>query len=361
MKDNMIDGRIRVKNNIIWYDIWRGHEFNRLHSINVHENYLQDFLNDLKVANITIDELKQYVLIVHTNWEGHNAQDIEPFRTMLWNINFPMTQFGTLFTCFEDTNNLPYPAECVPERLIYIANWHPDLKKQQIQWADLEMQTKCVILMRRASESRCLLARKLLDSFIPEDITITLGTFPDSVPQHWRDIVKPYQYPLVVDEDNIEDTKHNPDHQLFYTSPVQLVVESSHETDISAWRNIFITEKSYKAFAWHQFALWYAVPGTVGKLRDAGFDLFEDIIDHSYDNESDPLKRMDMVVSQLKKFCKHDTAKLLRIYHWDRLEYNAQLVEKITKTAYIIHKTKAEQLQDELLQLYKSGKSLPTQ
>ena len=70
---------------------------------------------------------------------------------------------------------------------------------------------------------------------------------------------------------------------------------------------------------------------------------------------------MDLVVEQLQKLCKHDTAKLLRIYHWDRLEYNAQLVEKITKTAYIIHKTKAEQLQDELLQLYKSGKSLPTQ
>jgi len=359
MKDNMIDGRIRIKNNIIWYDIWRGHEFNRLYSINAHEHYLEDFLNDLKVVNITIDELKQYLLIVHTNWEGHNAQDIEPFRTMLWNLNFPMTQFGALFTCFEDTSKLPYPAQCVTERVIYISNWYPQLKKQNIQWQSLKMDTKFVVLMRRASESRCLLAKKLLDRFVIDDMTITLGTFPDTVPQTWKDIVKPYQYPLIVDEDNVEDLKHNPVHQLFYTAPVQLVVESSHETDINSWRSIFITEKSYKVFAWHQFPLWYAIPGTVGKLRDAGFDLFEDIIDHSYDNIHDPVRRMDLVVEQLQKLCKHDTAKLLRIYHFDRLEYNAQLVEKITKTAYKKHKINTEHLQNELLQFYKSDRSTP--
>ena len=106
-------------------------------------------------------------------------------------------------------------------------------------------------------------------------------------------------------------------------------------------------------FAWHQFPLWYAVPGTVSKLRDAGFDLFDDLIDHSYDDEGNPDIRMNKVVAELQKFCKHDTAKFFRIYYFDRLEYNAQLVEKIIKTAYRTHKIKVQSLQDELLQLYK--------
>jgi hypothetical protein len=171
-------------------------------------------------------------------------------------------------------------------------------------------------------------------------------------------MVSPYPYPMYVDDDKAANTEqHAPQHDLFYTAPVQLVVESSNQTDRFAWRNIFITEKSYKVFAWHQFPLWYAVPGTVAKLRDAGFDLFEDIIDHSYDNIQDPEIRMDSVIAEAHKFCTQDLI-LLRTRHWNRLEYNAQLVEKITKTAFTTQKTKAEKIQNELLELYQSRTSI---
>ena len=354
----MIPARISIKDDFIWYNIWIKHEFDRVYSRQKKKYWRELFLEDLESANLTVEDLKQFYIIVNPNWEGHNADDVEPFRLMLSELGFPMCQFGVLFTCYENTASLPYPAECNIERLVYISSWHANLKKQNISWQNLTMDKKLVILMRRASESRCTIAKKILDTFDSEDIRMTLGTFPDMIPTEWREMVSPYPYPMYVDDDRASNTdQHAPQHNLFYTAPVQLVVESSNQTDRFSWRNIFITEKSYKVFAWHQFPLWYAVPGTVAKLRSAGFDLFDDIIDHSYDNIQDPEIRMNSVVAEAHKFCTQDLI-LLRTRHWNRLEYNAQLVQKITKTAFTTQKTKAEKIENELLELYQSRTSI---
>ena len=356
----MMPARISIKGQIIWYNIWIKHEFDRVYSRQVKKYWRQLFQEDLARAKLTVEQLKEYCIIVNPNWEGHNAKDIEPFRIMLSELGFPMHQFGVLFSCYEDTLSLPYPAECNTQRLIYIAHWHAILKKQDIQFQDMKMDRKLVVLMRRASESRCTLAKKILETFDSADIRITLGTFPKTIPDEWRQLVHPHHYPMYVEDDRSgEEEQYNPVHNLFYTAPVQLVVETSNETDRLAWRNIFITEKSYKAFAWHQFPIWYAVPGLVGKIREQGFDVFDDLINHSYDNETDPLRRMDLVIAEAHRFCQENGA-LLRDMHWNRLESNAQTVEQITKTAYTVQKTKATRLENELLQLYKSRTSIPT-
>ena len=349
----MMPDRISIKGQFIWYNIWVKHEFDKLYSKQVKKYWRELFLADLARANLTVEQLKQYCIIVNPNWEGHNADDIEPFRQMLGAIGFPLHQFGVFFTCYEDTDSLPYPAECNIHRLIYNPHWYANLQKRNIIWRDLEMDRRLVVLMRRASESRCTLAKKLLDTFDSNDLRITLGTFPKTIPTEWREMVRPYPYPIYVQNDSVSDEEqHNPMHNLFYTAPVQLVVETSNETDRLSWRSIFITEKSYKVFAWHQFPIWYAVSGLVEKIRDMGFDLFDDLIDHSYDKVKDPVARMDCVVQEAYKFCKNDV-KLLRKVHWNRLESNALLVEQITKTAYTVQKTKAEKLQNELLKFLK--------
>ena len=354
----MIPARISIKGDFIWYNIWIKHEFDRVYSRQVKKYWRELFFEDLERANLTVEDLKQFYIIVNPNWEGHNADDVEPFRLMLSELGFPMSQFGVLFTCYENTDSLPYPAECNTQRLIYIAHWHAILKKQNISWHNLDMDKKLVVLMRRASESRCTLAKKILDTFDSEDIRITLGTFPKTIPDEWRKLVSPHPYPMYVEDDRSgEEEQYNPVHNWFYTAPVQLVVETSNETDRFAWRNIFITEKSYKVFAWHQFPIWYAVPGTVAKMREQGFDVFDDLIDHSYDNETDPMHRMDLVVEAAYRFCQEDGA-LLRDMHWNRLESNALLVENISKTAFTVQKTKAEKIQNELLELYKSRTSI---
>ena len=189
---------------------------------------------------------------------------------------------------------------------------------------------------------------------------ITLGTFPKIIPDEWRQLVSPHPYPMYVENDRSgEAEQYNPEHNLFYTAPVQLIVETSNQTDSLSWRNVFITEKSYKTFAWYQFPIWYAVPGLVEKIREQGFDVFDDIIDHSYDYDTDPNTRMDKVVAEAHRFSNLDTV-ALRQTHWQRLENNAQQVDYISKTAFTVQKTKAKKLQDELLELYKSRNSIPT-
>ena len=66
------------------------------------------------------------------------------------------------------------------------------------------------------------------------------------------------------------------------------------------------TEKTTKAFAMNQIPLILATPGMVDKLRKMDFDLFDDVIDHSYDKEDDILKRIDLIIEQLEKVCKKD-------------------------------------------------------
>ena len=63
----------------------------------------------------------------------------------------------------------------------------------------------------------------------------------------------------------------------------------------------FFTEKTWKAIYAKQLFLLISAPGSVERLRNFGFDTYDDIIDHSYDNELDLEKRIFMVVNEIKR------------------------------------------------------------
>jgi len=66
------------------------------------------------------------------------------------------------------------------------------------------------------------------------------------------------------------------------------------------------TEKTTKAFAMNQIPLILATPGMVNRLTNMNFDMFHDVIDHSYDEEDNVVKRIDLIIKQLKKVCEKD-------------------------------------------------------
>jgi hypothetical protein len=345
--------RIRIVDDIIWYDIWKGVLTQRLRD----DDVLEYLLDDLSSAGLSTEDIKSYSWIVNAGWEGYSAEDIEHFRKLLIKHGLPETRFGAVFIAYEDIDKLPYPAICFPDRMIYLGNWYNGLKKQNVDWLNMPMTSSFTVLMRRASESRCHLAKKLLQQFDARQMIMTLGTNPGTDPQHFSDIIKPYAYPIVVDlVESPYPTNLVHNHEIFYQAPVQLVVESSNEIDANIWNSIFITEKSYKALSWYQFPIWYAVPGLVGKLREQGFDLFDDIIDHSYNQEQNSWVRMTKVVEEITKLVGKDT-KALRRQYWKRLESNAALVEQIHTNALKTHKVQTTRLIDEILQLHKSTTS----
>lgn len=96
-----------------------------------------------------------------------------------------------------------------------------------------------------------------------------------------------------------------------YDAVINVVLESSmnHQTSnlhpslsyFGGWDSNFFTEKTAKAFNCMQLPLFIAPYQYVNKLRELGFDLFDDIIDHSYDNIKSNDARICMVAMQLKE------------------------------------------------------------
>jgi hypothetical protein len=83
-----------------------------------------------------------------------------------------------------------------------------------------------------------------------------------------------------------------------------LVSESSNNLTVNwGWDRIFITEKTIKVFFKKQIPIFFTVPGHVAYLRSLGFDVFDDVINHSYDLVQDPHDRVRLIVLELLKVC----------------------------------------------------------
>jgi len=66
-------------------------------------------------------------------------------------------------------------------------------------------------------------------------------------------------------------------------------------------RRLHITEKTYKAIALEMPFILIAPAGSLEYMRSYGFKTFDSILDESYDQETDDIKRIEMVVKQLKE------------------------------------------------------------
>ena len=68
---------------------------------------------------------------------------------------------------------------------------------------------------------------------------------------------------------------------------VEVVAETTYFN-----KGIFFSEKYLNSIYGCNFPILIAPPGSVQYLRDHGFDVFDDVVDHGYDVESNPVKRI---------------------------------------------------------------------
>lgn len=87
----------------------------------------------------------------------------------------------------------------------------------------------------------------------------------------------------------------------------------------------YISEKTYKIFNAGQIPIMSGPKGAIGHLRNLGFDVFDDIVDHSYDNIDDWKTRiltmhesLDKLITQDHEKIKFDTYQR-RLYNQKRL------------------------------------------
>lgn len=102
-----------------------------------------------------------------------------------------------------------------------------------------------------------------------------------------------------ADTDNCLPMDLNP--TIYNTPLINLVSETFYfENDYNTVSEMFITEKTYKAFTAYQIPVIIGPKGTVEKLRYYGFDMFDDIVEHSYDM-LDGKDRLFAAIDELKR------------------------------------------------------------
>lgn len=86
---------------------------------------------------------------------------------------------------------------------------------------------------------------------------------------------------------------------------------------------IFFTEKTFTSVAGLTFPIWLNAAGTPDLWKSFGFDIFEDVIDHSYQYQDNFVQRWYMAVhDNLDILTNRTLAQRLRQQHFDRLVYN---------------------------------------
>jgi len=111
----------------------------------------------------------------------------------------------------------------------------------------------------------------------------------------------------------------------------QAVIDSQFSVVIETYFDwpdtIAFSEKVFRALQLPRPILLYSMPGSVKTLRDYGFELFDDIIDHSYDSEPDQIKRQVMILDQLCAW-KDRTFTAQHLVDFDqRIKYNRDLLK----------------------------------
>jgi hypothetical protein len=261
--------------------------------------------------------------------EGQCDKFIKNVITYLRSV--PALNIAVIFNAKVNVAELDYTAVSATDIMANHQGWFTALKQHAlIQDTDCDF----LCLMRRPSHSRAKLASQLLEEV--DSIRISFG----SMCQLPGDLVDYQHYfsdhslPLLLDGITVRDYRkleYQVDSALFRKCAVNIIVESSSQTDLHSWHSIFVTEKTFKAFGMLQLPIWWAVPGMVDCVRTMGFDVFDDIIDHSYDQEFNEDQRLGMLIKQLKRLESVNLAQL-RAELMPRLSANWEKLDRVCNT-----------------------------
>jgi hypothetical protein len=84
-----------------------------------------------------------------------------------------------------------------------------------------------------------------------------------------------------------------------------------------------ITEKTANCFYGSNFPIWISSKGTVSFLRNMGLDVFDDIVDHGYDDIDDPILRLNLAIElNFRLLIDNTLVKKLWLKNRDRFIFN---------------------------------------
>lgn len=208
--------------------------------------------------------------------------------------------------------------------------FYTELLEKRIDWESIEIDRPIMCLAGRPSEYRARFTKKLID-LCGDRVRASLGNvsqYPLDKRQleTLKSIMHPYEYPFSQGTDGkiigraVTNQKEPGD--VLFKSLVSIV----NETNDFTIPNIQLSEKSFKVFAWHQIPIFMASPKQVNTMRSIGFDMFDDIIDHSYDNSPNAhlhdLRVLNVIAKFLKQYPTLEDINKLRRELYPRLKAN---------------------------------------
>jgi hypothetical protein len=285
---------------------------------------------DLSDSSLSVDDLKSNVVLLHFICEGQCDKIIK--NLILYLRSIPVKDIVVVFNADVDVSTLDYKAISKTSLMVDHGQWFTKLQEHPQIW-----QTDCnfLCLLRRPNMSRAALGGRLLAEF--KSMRLSFGSMsPANRLVQYQPWFPGQKLPLLLDGPTFSDSNsfwsvYDTINPLFRTCAINIVAETSSQSDANAWNSIFVTEKTFKAFGMLQIPIWWAVPGVVNCVRNMGFDLFDDIIDHGYDNEHDESKRLDLLIAELKKLEALDPFQL-RIDLRSRLEENFKKLDTMVRS-----------------------------
>lgn len=263
---------------------------------------------DLVDSGIDVKDLIGKKIVLDFRGEGQSDQDIVHLIAYLRSVS--VSDIAVIFNSVVDTSVLDYIAVSVPTFLVNFSEWFDRLQQQAVI-----THTDCdfLCLMRRPSETRAMLASRLLSMGL--DLRLSFGGMSNATElEAYQCYFGNKQLPMLLDGPLSRDASNNREHNV--TSPllrqcaVNIIAESGEQKQPSSWQGWFVTEKTYKAFGMLQLPIWCAVPGLVSQVRKLGFDVFDDVIDHSYDHQPDPDVRLQAVIDQVRRLSDQNLPRL---------------------------------------------------
>lgn len=281
---------------------------------------------DLSKANITTKNLKGQKILVSFLGEGHTFS----MTRQLIDYLVELTGNAKLVRClYSGIDNVVDDSYDINVLAAHMSNHRQYLDKINASNFSKSIKYKFSCLNRIPKTPRAKLLGQILNHVDLDDICCSFASYEgpilDKFKQWFADSIK---LPLYIDGMCTTD-----DDQIAYEAYNSLF---NVVTETNSWDDsIFLTEKTFKCFAFGCLPIMSSLRGTVTELRKLKFDLFDDIIDHSYntiDDEDTRISATSNEVARLNSMYSLEDCQQMYVDLSERLDNNrkrlAQLAEK---------------------------------
>ena len=277
---------------------------------------LSSIINDIQFYKNNEKNLnKKFILLIDANDEAPTYRNNLKFQIdyIAENTNLKLEDIIIISGAYHQFNDLIKYSSCFNAMIRF------DIFENTTH--DTEPLYHFVSLARLARHHRILATIDIIERDLEKYGNISLGNNNSSIENKDNflksKIFKKYEhkFPMYIDEEILDTNSKSKRNMYKATSKkishafINFVMESAYENKknnlgvIESWTVSSLTEKSSKPFAWGQVPIFLNCANSLYKIRELGFDVFDDIIDHGYDSEINPINRIKLAVDQLEKIC----------------------------------------------------------